>query len=497
MRNARYGLYLVVLSLLTIATLALAGCQPSTAPTPPAEEAPPVLTVLDKAFTVADLEALDQVTATVDGTAYHGVGLLAVLDAAEVAASAVALVGNDGYSANVTVADLTAECVLAYAEGGGLDAVLPGLTKAAWVRDVVTIRANAPAAAPAAAPGEAAAETATLGGPVSVVDAAGRTVELAHLPQRIMVVGTGPHMSLHLLYMFPEGRERLVGTESRSATASNFLPYVDARFEQVPTLAANPNVEQIAALAPDLVIMKGIIADPTAEALAQVDIPVLYLGLETVDHFFADLANLGVVLGNTKRADEIAAFYRSRLERLAERTAAVPADERPRVLLLEYSDRGGEVAVQVPARAWMQTVEVETAGGHPVWLDSAAPTDGWTVVNLEQIAAWDADTIVVIVWYTLDPQEVIDGLKADPQWAALRAVKEGRIYAFPQDIFGWDQPEPRWILGMNWLATRIHPERFADLDMHAEIMAYFGELYGMDAAAIERDILPKVRMDVH
>jgi iron complex transport system substrate-binding protein len=166
------------------------------------------------------------------------------------------------------------------------------------------------------------------------------------------------------------------------------------------------------------------------------------------------------------------------------------------VLLIEYTDRGGEVAVKVPAKSWMQTLEVQTAGGSPVWLEAAESTDGWTVVNLEQIAKWDADKVFVVVPYTLDPQEVIDGLKADPQWAALKAVKNNEIYAFPQDIFGWDQPEPRWILGMMWLGTRIYPDRFKDVDMQAEIMAYFGELFDMDKAAIESIIMPKVKMDV-
>jgi len=516
MRQPMHRHVIALICLFVVIALALSGCQPVAAPTakpaaePPTEtaeppaapveptptEAPAALMVLDKTFTLADLEALEQASATVDGADYRGVGLLAVLEAAGVAASDVALVASDGYAANVTVADITDECLLAYAEGGGLDAVMPGMSKGSWVRGVVEIREGKPAAAEAEPPVATEAGDEPLGGPVSLVDAAGRTVELESLPRRIVVVGRGPHMSLHLLYMFPEGRERLVGTESRSATPSNFLPFVDARFEQVPTLDANPNVEQIAALAPDLVIMKGIVVDKTAEALAQIDIPVLYVGLETVDQFFTDLANVGAVLGNTDRADAIAAFYRSRLDRLAERTATVSDDEKPRVLLLEYSDRGGEVAVQVPAKTWMQTVEVETAGGYPVWLDSAAPTDGWTVVNLEQIARWDADMVFVVVWYTLDPQEVIEGLKADPQWAALRAVQDGHIYAFPQDIFGWDQPEPRWILGMNWLATHIHPELFDDVDMNAEVMAYFSELYGMDPAVIERDILPTVRLDV-
>ena len=524
MRRAHYC-NLAILSTILIAMLAFTGCapvatpeaateaptaaatQPSSTPPAPTEPAPTaapqaeaVLTVLDQPFTLDELEALEQGAVDVEGTSYTGVRVLAVLEAAGVTASDVAIVASDGYATNVTVADVTADCLLAYTDSGALNAVMPGMSKSAWVRGVVAIRAGKPSApveatASTPAPARATAEP-LAGGPLSLVDAAGRTVELASLPQRIVVVGRGPHMSLHLLYMFPEGRARLVGAESRSATPSNFLPFVDPAFAQIPTLDANPNIEQIATLAPDLVIMKGQVVDDIANALDQIGIPVLYLGLETVDQFFVDVANVGAVLGNPTRAEEIAAFYRSRLDRLAEGLADLPEEERPPVLLLEYSDRGGEIAMQVPARSWMQTVEVQTAGGHPVWLDSAAPTDGWTVVNLEQIASWDPERIFVIVWYTLDAQAVIDGLKADPRWAALQAVKGGEIYAFPQDIFGWDQPEPRWILGMQWLATRIHPDRFADIDMDAELLSYFGDLYGMDEAAIARDILPKVLMDV-
>jgi len=473
-----------------------------TAAAPAADNKPsgdPLLTVLGQAFTQAELEALPQNSVEAKDALQTGVVLAALVAAVDAEAETVAIVGSDGYAANLNVAELTDACLLAYVEDGKLNAVLPGMSKAAWVRDVVEVRAGKPAApeGEAAAPEKPTEQIAFANGPLTLTDAAGRDVTLEYVPQRIVVVGRGPHMSLHILYMFDEGRQRLVGTESRSATASNFLPFVDPAFAEVPTLDANPNVEQIVALAPDLVIMKGITEDKIAAALTAVDVPVLYVGLETVDQFFADLANIGAVLDNPVRADEIATFYRTRIDRLNKGNAKVAEEDKPRVLLIEYSDRGGKVAVQVPARSWMQTVEVQTAGGHPVWLDAAAPTDGWTVCNLEQIARWDADQIYVVIWYTLDPQEVVDGLKADPQWSALKAVKSGNLYAFPQDIFGWDQPEPRWILGMSWLAHHIDPVRFADIDMDAELIAYFGELYGMDEAAIERDIVPRVRMDVH
>ena len=134
--------------------------------------------------------------------------------------------------------------------------------------------------------------------------------------------------------------------------------------------------------------------------------------------------------------------------------------------------------------------------GKPVWLEAAEPTDGWTVVNLEQVARWDADKVFVVISHTLDPQQVIDSLKADPQWAALKAVRNNEVYAFPQDIFGWDDPDPRWILGMMWLGTRTYPDGFQHVDMRAEIEAYFGDLYSMDRASIESIIMPKVKMNV-
>ncbi len=464
----------------------------------PKAEAKPTLNALGKPLTLADLQALTQVNTELDGKKYAGVSLAALLKAVGNKAESIALVASDGYAANVDVVAITDQALLAYNDTGGLNAVLPGMPKNTWVRDVIEIREGKPAAASggAAAPTAAPSSAKPLGGPVEITDAAGLQVRLEALPQRIVVVGRGPHMSLHLLYMFPEGRQRLVGAESRSATPSNFLPFVDPAFAKLPTLDANPNVEQIATLRPDLVIMKGQAPDATSTALAQADIPVMFVWLETVDAFFKDVANMGAVLGNPTRAQEIATFYRSRLDRLAKGVAGLSAADKPRVLLLEYSDRGGSVAVQVPARSWMQTVEIETAGGNPIWLESAAPTDGWTVTNFEQIAAWDPDKIFVVVWYTLDAQKVIDGLKADANWAALKAVKNNELYAFPQDIFGWDQPEPRWILGMQWLATRIHPQRFQDLNMDAEVKTYFRELYGMSDAAIEKDILPKVLMNV-
>jgi iron complex transport system substrate-binding protein len=114
------------------------------------------------------------------------------------------------------------------------------------------------------------------------------------------------------------------------------------------------------------------------------------------------------------------------------------------------------------------------------------------VVNFEQIAAWNPDQIFVVSYQTNSAQ-IVENLKADPQWQALQTVQSDAIYGFPADLFSWDQPDPRWILGVTWLAGKIQPDLFPALDVQQEAVEFFNQMYGMDEAAIESSLLPHLK----
>jgi iron complex transport system substrate-binding protein len=335
---------------------------------------------------------------------------------------------------------------------------------------------------------------APTGGPVTVVDALGRTVEFSVPPQRIVVAGKSSLTIVDTLYLFPEARERLVGLVVGRQDPGAFLSAVDPAYAAKAVLEVEAGPEQIAPLDPDAVVLRSFMAESLGRPLEQLGIPVVYVDLETPEQYFRDLGALGDLFGNGARADEIRAYYHAQMDRIEAALAGLRDGEAPRVLLLQHSAQGGEVALSVPSASWIQTAEVELAGGIPVWAE-AAQGGGWTVVNLEQIAAWDPDAIFMIS-YGPDPAAVVEGLAADPRWQALRAVEAGRIYSFPGDIFSWDQPDPRWILGVTWLAGRLHPQRLAGLDMRAEVVQFFEAMYGMDAASIEARILANLKGDV-
>jgi len=341
----------------------------------------------------------------------------------------------------------------------------------------------------------AAKSGAPLPSPNEVVDATGKKISFARLPERIIVVGQGPFMSMHLLYLFPEGKDRLAGYEEKFKVANDFLPLVDPRFSAKAALATNPGPEHVAALHPDLIVIKSSVPSPLGVSLSRLGIPTVYLGMENPDQFLRDVRMAGLLFGNRARAEEIVQFYQARLDLLAKGLAGVAKEQKPRVLVMGYNERGGKAAVQVPGRSWTQTIQTVTAGGNPVWLDSSQASEGWTVINFEQVASWDPDKIFIIPSFTLDRREVLKSFKADPQWRRLKAARNNEMLLFPSDIFGWDSPEPRWILGMMWLATKIFPERFSQIDIKEEVYRFFGTMFGMERAVVDAAIMPLVMLE--
>ena len=327
---------------------------------------------------------------------------------------------------------------------------------------------------------------------MEITDATGHTVSLPERPERIAIAGRATVMVQDAVYLFEEAQDRVVALESRNQSAFAFLPVVDPGIYDKAIFEKNVGPEQIAAAKPDLVILKSFMAESIGEPLEQLNIPVVYLDLETPEAFYQDVAVLGEVFGVPERAEEIISYYQTRVS--AVESMVSEAEEEPSVLMLQYKADGGEVAFSVPPASWLQTRMVELAGGNPIWA-AMEGGQGWTVVNLEQIAAWNPDQIYLID-YAGAASEITADLKSSPLWMDLEAVQNDRLYAFGFDFYSWDQPDTRWILGLQWLATRVHPDLTAELDILAEVSSFYQTLYFMDQDRIETEVLPILTGDL-
>ncbi len=324
---------------------------------------------------------------------------------------------------------------------------------------------------------------------VTLTDALDRQVTLPALPEHVVIAGRANFMLNDAVYLFPQAQERVVGL-TRAQQAQGFIQLIEPEANAKLTLWADAIADEILALKPDVVLLKSFMAKKIGADLETLDIPVLYLGLETPEQYLQDLAMLGALFDDEERAATVIDFYEQRMTRIEDEVAALPDADKPRVLVLQYDSRSEDAAFKVPPSGWLQTWMAEFAGGTPVW---QGQNGGWMMVGLEQIAAWQPEKIFLSSYF-VPGEEALAKLAGQPLWNSLPVVQAGEVYAFPNDYYSWDQPSSRWILGITWMAKRMHPERFTDLSLSDEVRAFYTTLYQLSDAQIEEEILPRLKL---
>jgi len=323
----------------------------------------------------------------------------------------------------------------------------------------------------------------------TVTDALDRTVQFEKIPERIVIVGKGLFMIADAIYTFPEAGAKIVAMGSPIQGKGDFISMIDENAATKITLTGDTvGAEQIATANPDLVLLKSSNEQSLGAPLEALGIPVVYIDFETPEQYNRDLATLGQIFQNEARATELAEYYQDRVDAITTVTSTLTDEQKPSVLVVYYNSKDNTIALNVPPLSWIQTTQVIDAGGDPVWKDSELGKS-WTTVTIEQIAAWNPD-VVFVVSYKSPVNDVVASLKADPQWSELQAVKDGKLYGFATDVYSWDQSDTRWILGLTWMAGKLHPDLFPNLDIKAEAQSFYQTLYNMDVAAFESKILP-------
>jgi iron complex transport system substrate-binding protein len=292
------------------------------------------------------------------------------------------------------------------------------------------------------------------------------------------------------LYLFPDALQRVTAMADGNQGKGFFAADLDPAIDSKTVLPRNANTEAILATKPDVVVMKNSLAGRIGEPLERMGIRTVYLDLESPEAWMTDLDKLGALFGDQARAETLKDLFNSRIERVTRGVDGLADSEKPRTLFLYWSVVDGSSAVNIPPMDWIQSRMVQMAGGLPVW-EGSGSEKSWARTGVEQIAAWNPDVIVVAAYHA-DAVGIVRVIRNDPVWSGLNAVRSGEVYPFPSDYHSWDQPDVRWLLGLQWMAGILHPESFRDLDMEAEARKFYYEMFGMDQQAFTRYIVPRL-----
>ncbi|MEW6399664.1 MAG: cobalamin-binding protein [Bacillota bacterium] len=275
--------------------------------------------------------------------------------------------------------------------------------------------------------------------PLTITDGTGRQVTVPAQPQRIISLAPSCTETVFALGL----GSKVVGVDK----FSNYPPEAQA-LEKVGGFS-DPSVEKIAALKPELILGTSMHKKvlPQLEALG---IPVVLLDPKDVDGVLADIQTVGRLTGATEAAGKLASDVRNRITRVKDKIdASVPGDQRPWVYYEVYSE---PIMTVGPHTLIHQLIEL--AGGRNIAYD--AQTD-YPEFSSEAIIQRNP-AVIIFPSFHGSASLTVDKLKARPGWAAIAAVKNGRVHAIDADIIS--RPGPRIADAVEELARIIHPDLF-------------------------------------
>ena len=279
--------------------------------------------------------------------------------------------------------------------------------------------------------------------PLTVTDQAGREVTIETQPERIVsgyYISTSACIALGL-------SEKMVAVEAKAASR-NIYNLAAPELAQLPSVGTAKAFDLEACLAaePQLVILPKRLSDAAA-SLAEFGIPALLVTPEDDALLTEMILLIGEAAGESERAQALCGTLTEQLALCAEATAQA---EKPTALVLGVSDY-----LHCAPGDMFQSTLLDKAGA----VNAAAEMTGgsWAEVSYEQLLAMNPQVLVIPAEAAYTAQDVL----ADPELAALDAVKNGRVYTMPAAFEAWDSPVPSGVLGALWLACELHPDAYA------------------------------------
>ena len=276
--------------------------------------------------------------------------------------------------------------------------------------------------------------------PFTSEDATGTNVTIREPPERVVTLNPSAAQTMWEI----GAREKVVGV-------SPYADYLDDATDNRTVITSDgpglysPNVSQVAALDPDVVLAPNVISDATVAALRARNVTVYKFGRATsIEFVYRKTRLIGRLVDECAAADDRVAAMRDQVRTIRRATDGVD-DE----LVFHYTGPGVTFGSTYfpPVTAGSETFidEVITVAGGENF--GARYGSGYPAYDPEMVAATDPPWITTTV-----DQPLIPELRATTGGQPNRTVALDPNYA--------SQPAPRIVVSMTRLVRALHPERY-------------------------------------
>jgi iron complex transport system substrate-binding protein len=206
---------------------------------------------------------------------------------------------------------------------------------------------------------------------------------------------------------------------------------------------ANPNVEKIISLKPEVVLATGGIQKGVVDRLEKAGIKVFVVDPKNFEQLFVDIEKVGEILGLKEKAEKLTESMRNKVKEIEEKTKDLP---KPKVFFEIYS----QPLMTAGERTFIDDM-IRISGGTNI---GASAGEGFPQFSEEQLLKENPDVYIAVKGSMNSPADI----KKRAGYKALKAVKEGRVYVVDDNLV--TRPGPRLVNGLMEVARAIHPEVF-------------------------------------
>ncbi|WP_439238720.1 ABC transporter substrate-binding protein [Lonepinella sp. BR2919] len=307
--------------------------------------------------------------------------------------------------------------------------------------------------------------TANMAFAKTITDVKGKTVEIPDQVERVVDLWHANNQVVLLL----GGADKLVGT-TNVIKANPWFNAVYPNIKNVPAINSQNGVqlEELLTAKPDVVLVSN---KPAQEEVEKAGLKALLIGFQDFDGLKKTVRITADVLGD--KAPTIAEDYIQELDTniqlVNERLKDVPQEKRPSVIHIS----NGSNLFKIDGGKSIIGEWVKLAGGHNAFEDQANLVE----VNIEDVLKANPDVIIV---GSSNADKAVEQIKADPLWASVSAVKNGKVFVNPTGTFPWDRYSGEEALQILWAAKLFHPAQFADIDMVAKTQQFYKKYYNYE-----------------
>ena len=269
--------------------------------------------------------------------------------------------------------------------------------------------------------------------PRTFIDDAGRKLYVAKAPTR--VVSLAPSLTEMLFAL---------GLDEQIVGVTEFCDFPTAAKTKSKVGYANPNLESLVALRPELIVAPREFHRANVLAkLEELKIPVLLLEATSVESIFSHIHTLGRIFDRSTEAHAMTAAMRNRMAEISRRTESLP---RIRVLYVINS----QPLITVGPGSYIHQM-IGLAGGTNI---ASGAHSAYPRLTMETVLKENPEVLI----FPMGSVETVPRREQQEwqRWTTLTAVQQNRLREVSADAL--NRPGPRVMEGLEELVRVIYPE---------------------------------------